>query len=264
MPMTLHVKTAFLFLLFSFNLPDSEPRRKNQAFTQGEELTFRVKYLFFNAAEARMVIHDNIHYIQNKPSFKIDVYGRTLSIFRLFYVKDNWGTYLDTASIIPYRSYRHIEEGNYRKHEVVDFNHEKNEALLKQYDRDNQKIVETKSYRVPTNVQDIVSGYYLLRTLDFGTLGKGEPVTIRGFFDKKIYNLKLIYEGTQRLKTRIGTFETRIFSPIMPSNKLFSGERPIKIWITDDENRIPVRIKADLVVGSLDMEITEAIGLRNP
>lgn len=262
--MSLHARIAILFLFFSFGFPDAMPRRKNQAFTQGEELTFRVKYLFFNAAEAKMVIHDNIHYIQNKPSFKIDVYGRTLSIFRLFYVKDNWGTYLDTANIIPYRSYRHIEEGNYRKHEVIDFDHKKNEALLKLFDRDNQKIVDTQSFRVPSNIQDIVSGYYLLRTMDFGTLRKGEAVTIRGFFDKKIYNLKLIYEGKQQLKTRIGTYDTRVFSPVMPANKLFSGERPIKVWITDDDNRIPVRIKADLVVGALDMEITEAIGLRNP
>jgi hypothetical protein len=262
--MSLHVKIAMLFLLFSFSFADSVPRSKNEAFTQGEELTFRVKYLLFNAAEAKMVIHDNIHYIQNKPSFKIDVYGRTLSIFSLFYVNDNWGTYLDTASIIPYRSYRHIEEGNYRKHEVIDFNHDKNEALLKLYDRENQKIVETQSFRVPSNIQDIVSGYYLLRTMDFGALRKGEAITIRGFFDKKIYNLKLIYEGKQQLKTKIKTYETRVFSPVMPSNKLFSGERPIKVWITDDENRIPVRIKANLLIGSLDMEITEAVGLRNP
>jgi len=258
------VKIAVLFLLFSFSFSDSVPRRKNQAFTHGEELTFRVKYLIFNAAEAKMIIHDNIHYLQNRPTFKIDVFGRTLSIFRLFYVKDNWGTYLDTAAIIPYRSYRHIEEGNYRKHEVIDFNHEKNQALLKLYDRDNENIVETQNFRIPANIQDIVSGYYLLRTMDFDLLKKGEAVTIRGFFDKKIYNLKLIYEGKQELKTRIGTYKTRVFSPIMPSNKLFSGERPIKVWITDDENRIPVRIKADLVVGALDMEITEALGLRNP
>lgn len=250
-------------VFLSFGFPDSEPVRKNQAFGEGEELTFKVKFLLFNAAEAKMIIHDNIHYIQDRPTYKIDVFGRTLSIFKLFYVKDNWGTYLDTAKIIPYRSYRHIEEGSYRKHEIIDFHHEKNEALVKLYDRENQHMVETNSFRIPPNIQDIVSGYYLMRTMDFSNLKKGESITIRGFFDKKIYNLNLTYEGQQRLSTKVGGFNTHIFSPIMPKNKLFSGERPIKIWITDDENRIPVRIKANLIVGSLDMEITQATGLRN-
>jgi hypothetical protein len=63
--------------------------------------------------------------------------------------------------------------------------------------------------------------------------------------------------------TNIGSFNTFKFSPIMPENKLFSGEHPIKVWITDDKNKIPVKIKANLVVGALDMEITEARGLRN-
>lgn len=262
--MQLNAKIALFLLFLSFTLPDSVPVRKNQAFTQGEELTFKVKFFIFNAAEAKMVIHDRIHYLQNRPTYKIDVYGRTLSIFRLFYVKDNWGTYLDTASIVPYRSYRHIEEGNYRKHEVIDFYHEKNEAEVKLYDREYEKVVETTSFRVPSQIQDIVSGYYLLRTMDFRGLKKGQNITIRGFFDKKIYNLNLTYEGTQQIKTNLGPYNTHIFSPQMPKNKLFSGERPIKVWITDDENRIPVRIKANLVVGSLDMEITEALGLRNP
>nr|WP_232834863.1 DUF3108 domain-containing protein [Pleomorphovibrio marinus] len=248
----------------AFTWPDSQPLRKNQAFTQGEELTFTVKYLFFNAAEAKMIIHDRIHYIQEKPAYKIDVFGRTLSIFKLFYVKDNWGTYLDTAKIIPYRSYRHIEEGGYRKHEIIDFDHQNREAEVRLFDRENKELVETTQFDVPSNVQDIVSGYYLLRTMNLKGLKKGQAININGFFDKKNYNLKLIFEGKEKISTDIGEFNTFVFLPQMPKNKLFSGDYPIKVWITDDENRIPVKIKAKLVVGALNMDITEAQGLRNP
>ncbi len=253
-----------ILLMFSaFAWPDSLPIRKNQAFSQGEELTFTVKYLFFNAAEAKMVIHDRIHFIQDKPTYKIDIFGRTLSLFKLFYVKDNWGTYLDTAKIIPYRSYRHIEEGGYRKHEVIDFDHSNKEAEVRLFDRENKEVVETRHFDIPTNVQDIVSGYYLLRTMNLNGIEKGQDIIIKGFFDKKNYNLKLTYEGKEKISTSIGEFNTFVFSPEMPKNKLFSGERPIKVWITDDENRIPVKIKAKLVVGALNMDITEAQGLRN-
>jgi hypothetical protein len=248
-----------------FSLSISMPTfgQKNTAFKNGEELVFKVSYSFLDAAEARMVVSPQISSINNKPTYKIDVYGETLGVFKLFRVNDNWGSYLDTAKIIPYQSYRHIEEGKYRKHERVIFDHEKKNAHVRLYDRENQKVVDTKDYKVPPNVQDIVSGFYLLRTMDLKKLKKGDSITLTGFFDKEIYNLKLIFEGKETVSTKMGTYPSFIFSPVIPKNKLFRGEQPITIWVSDDQNKIPVKIKAKLAVGSLDMELQEAHGLRN-
>ena len=263
--MIVYLQSFIILLAFVFQTATESdpPVRKNKAFATGETLTFNVSYFLFNAAEAKMVIDDRIHYINGKPTYKIDVYGKTLSFFKLFYVKDNWGTYIDTAKIVPFRSYRHIEEGNYRKHEVIDFDHQKQLANSKLFDKKNEYITDRKTYDVPHHVQDIVSGYYLLRTMDFRGLRKGDEISIKGFFDKKNYNLKLTYEGKDNISTDIGDFDTHVFSPEMPSNKIFRGKNPIKIWITNDDNRIPVKIKASMVVGSINMNIVSAEGLRN-
>lgn len=257
-------KIFLFFFIVGFTFSDFHQTEQNTYFAGGEELTFKVKYLFFNAAEARLTISETIYQVQDRPTYKVDVYGRTLNIFKIFYVKDNWGTYLDTARIIPYVSYRHIEEGNYRKHEQINFYHHKRSAVVNTFDRDNKKITETTSHDITPGIQDIVSGFYYLRTMDLSKMSKGEEIQIGGFFDKKLYNIKLTFEGKQRIRTKIGEFDTFVFSPTMPGNKLFSGERPVKVWITDDKNRIPVKITASLVVGSLDMEIDRATGLRHP
>jgi hypothetical protein len=257
-------KVFLIISLLGLTFSDIEKREQNSYFGGGEELTFKVRYLFFNAAEAKMTVSNTIYQIQNRPTYKIDVTGRTLNIFKIFYVKDNWGTYMDTAKMIPYMSYRHIEEGDYRKHEQINFDHQKKNAVMNIFDRDNRRITETTSHVIPSGVQDIVSGFYYLRTMDLSNMKKGQNVNVRGFFDKKLYNIKLTYEGKERIKTKVGTFDTFIFSPTMPGNKLFSGDNPVKVWITDDKNRIPVKITANLVVGSLNMEISEARGLRHP
>lgn len=257
-------KIFLFFLIVGFTFSDLRHIEQNTYFSGGEELTFKVKYLFFNAAEAKLTINKTIYQIKNRPTYKIDVYGRTLNIFKIFYVKDNWGTYLDTAKMIPYISYRHIEEGNYRKHEQINFEHENKNAVVNTFDRENRKITQTTSYNISPEIQDIVSGFYYLRTLDLSQLVKGEAVQIKGFFDKKLHNIKLTFEGKERINTKIGDFDTFVFSPTMPGNKLFSGDHPVKVWITDDKNRIPVKITASLVVGSLDMEINRATGLRHP
>src|SRR5690606_24274571 len=128
--------------------------------------------------EARFTVSKTIYQLQKRPTYKIDVYGKTLNIFKIFYVKDNWGTYLDTASLVPYISYRHIEEGNYRKHEQVNFDHEKGVAVVNTFDRDNKKITKTSSHKITPGIQDIVSGFYYLRTQNLSGLKEGDAITI--------------------------------------------------------------------------------------
>jgi hypothetical protein len=258
-----HLLKSVIVTFFLWTGMPGANAQKNTSFQVGEELTFKVSYGFLDAAEARMVVAPQVMFIDNNPTYKIDVYGQTLGVFKLFYVKDNWGSYLDTTKIIPYQSYRHIEEGKYRKHEQVFFDHKNKNAHVRLFDRENKHLVDTKDYKVPANVQDIVSGFYLLRTMDLKKLKRGDSITLTGFFDKEVYNLKLVFSGKESIKTKIGSFETFVFSPVIPKNKLFRGEQPVTVWVTDDENKIPVKIKAKLVVGSLDMEITEVKGLRN-
>ena len=254
---------SVIVTLFCVVATVSAVAQRNTAFKGGEELTFKVSYGFLDAAEARMVIAPQVLSNNNRPTYKIDVFGQTLGVFKLFKVNDNWGTFMDTARLVPHQSYRHIEEGKYRKHERVLFDQGKRNAHVRLYDRENKNLVDSKDYSVPSNVQDIVSGFYYLRTLDLKKYKKGDIVTLTGFFDKEVYHLKLVFEGKEQVSTKIGDFNTFRFSPIIPKNKLFRGEQPVTVWISDDSNKIPLRIKARLMVGSLDMEITQASGLRN-
>jgi hypothetical protein len=165
--------------------------------------------------------------------------------------------------MLPYQSYRHIEEGKYRKHELVYLDQKNKKARVELYDKENRNLKEAREYDLKGEVQDLVSGFYYLRSLDLSNLKPGEVIQIRGFFDKEIYNIKLIYEGTERIETNLGEKETYIFSPEIPPNKLFRGTYPVKVWVTKDQNKIPVKIKANLFLGSLNLDIISAKGLRN-
>jgi hypothetical protein len=50
----------------------------------------------------------------------------------------------------------------------------------------------------------------------------------------------------------------------MPENKLFKGAHPIRMWISDDQNRIPLKIEAELLLGSVDLDITDYSNLKYP
>lgn len=237
---------------------------KNLPFTYGEELLFDVSYGWLDLAEARLQVGKKPIMEDSKLLYQIDAFGQTKGAATLFgKVNDNWGTHLDPQTLLPLLSYRYIEEGRYRRNEKVYFDQVNKKARLELYDRENKDIKEVAVFSLPGTVQDLVSGFYFLRTMDISTLRKGQEVLIRGFFDKEIYNLKLIYEGTETLQTSLGTKETYVFSPKLPKNKLFRGDFPIKVWITKDANKIPVKIKADLFIGALNLDISSAKGLKN-
>jgi hypothetical protein len=260
------MKTVFLSLLILFSLSPAfgQKDQSNAAFTFGEELQFEVTYGWLDLAEAKLQISKRVILENSRPHYKIDAYGKTKGAATIFgRVNDNWGTHIDTSTLLPALSYRYIEEGKYRKNEKVHFDQQNKKAKLELFDRDNRTLKESKEYDLPSQVQDLVSGFYYLRSMDLTNLRKGQSITITGFFDKEIYNLKLIYEGTELLETRLGSFETYIFSPQIPQNKLFRGEFPVKVWVTKDQNKIPVKIKASLFIGSLNVDIASAKGLRN-
>nr|WP_238531728.1 DUF3108 domain-containing protein [Nitritalea halalkaliphila] len=173
---------SLIVTLSAFTLPDpGHAQAKKRAFTKGESLKFTVSYGFLNAAEAVMEVAPEVKRFNERPVYKIDVTGQTLGIFKLFKVNDTWGTYLDTARLIPYHSYRFLEEGKYRKNERVYFDQQKGKAEMKLFDREDTKVVDTKTFDIPQQVQDIVSGFYYLRSMDLGRHKPGDVITINAF-----------------------------------------------------------------------------------
>jgi hypothetical protein len=74
----------------------------------------------------------------------------------------------------------------------------------------------------------------------------------------------LKYIGNEDLDTKFGTIATMIFRPLVQSGRVFKEEESLTVWISDDENKIPLRIKASLAVGSLKADLESYKGLRNP
>lgn len=256
---------SLIFFIFSLhNGLFAQTISKDQPFTFGEELNFDVSYGWIQLAEAKLQVSKKVHSKKDRPHYKIDVFGKTKGAATIFgKVNDNWGSYLDVETKLPTTSYRHIEEGKYRKHEFVHFDQKQKVATMELYDKDNRNLTDTKIFDLPGEVQDLVSGFYYLRLLDLEKLSPGEAVLLRGFFDKKTYNIKLTFEGIETIDTKLGAKETYVFSPQLPDNKLFRGDHPVKVWITRDANKIPVKIKAALFIGSLNIDITSTKGLKN-
>jgi Protein of unknown function (DUF3108) len=228
-------------------------------FVPGEQLKYRVHYGFITAGEATLSVAKKIHEENDRPCYKVDINGRSIGAFnRIVRIRDSWGTYLDTALMKPHRATRDMRENKYRLAEDLNFNYSKRIVTVK---RDNRKDT---TFRIPNPIFDIVSGYYFLRQVDFRHLQEGTIISLDAFFDNQQYKFKVRYVGREKVKTKFGRVPCIVLSPIMPDNSFFDGENAIRLWMSDDANRVPVRCSAELAVGSVDLDLAEYEGTRTP
>ncbi|UII26309.1 DUF3108 domain-containing protein [Fulvivirga maritima] len=236
----------------------------NDSFYKGEQLTYKINFGIFSVGEAEMVIQDNFYRVNHRDCYKIDVYGKTTGMVDwVAKVDDHWGAYVDSAALVPHISYRNIKEGNYRKNEVIRFDHRSNQIEAKVKDKKTGEYKEPNYYYAPEDIRDMLAGYLYLRTMDFSKMKKGDEFTLSGFFEDTFYELDVVYKGTDKIKTKAGKFKAIKLVPIMPDNKLFDGEDSILVWISDDKNKIPLKIEAKMFIGSTGLELSDYKNLRN-
>lgn len=232
---------------------------KEDSFDVGEYIKFRIHYGIVNAGYATLEIKDAT--INNKKVYHAVGKGYTTGMSRFFFkVEDLYESYFDKETGEPYRYVRKINEGGYTKNQEGFFNPKENRILVKDYKRKSEKTIV-----LTDNVQDILSSFYYLRNHpNIDKLQPGEAITIDMFFDEEITKFKLKYIGRQDITTKFGTVSTMVFKPLVQTGRVFKEKESLTLWITADDNKVPVRIKAELAVGSLKADIDEFKGLKSP
>ena len=183
--LSIWVNFFLLPFLFGFNTDKEHYRYVDQdCLFPGERIEYRVHYGFINAGEAILQIDSTIHSVNERPCYKIDIFGRTKGFFDMVTtVRDNWGTYLDTSAIVSQMFYQSIKEGKYLKKEVIEFDQINNVAVVNRLDKKDSSLMKKDSIPTIANMQDIVSGYYYMRTFDYDTMKADQIFTVTGFFD---------------------------------------------------------------------------------
>jgi hypothetical protein len=224
------------------------------AFKIGEQLNYKLKYGIFTAAEATLKISDTDLTFDDHPVFHLVAEGRTSGTFDLFHkVRNRYDSYIDKKELTPYLYTENIHESNYRRSDKARFYQEQ------------KKVVSNKG-TFTGNVQtfDVISAYYFARSLDMTQVTKGQKFTMSYFLTDGISQLDIEYVGKEVVKTALGTFNCLKFSPSIEPGRIFRKDSKLYLWITDDNNRIPVKAHVEVLVGSISMELTSATGLKYP
>ncbi|WP_445297835.1 DUF3108 domain-containing protein [Flavobacterium davisii] len=233
--------------------------QKNEAFGVGEWLKYRIHYGIVNAGYATLELKDAIR--NNRKCFYAVGHGYTTGMSRFFL---KLKTIIKAFSTKKQTNLINIFE-KLMKEDTLKI---KRDFLIKLKIRFWLKIIkikQKKSLSVTENVQDIVSSFYYLRNHPKASgLAVGESIIIDMFFDDEIYKFKMRFLGRETISTKFGEVKTLIFRPLVQHGRVFKEEESLTVWVSDDENKIPLRIKASLAVGSLKADLDNFKGLKNP
>ncbi|MFZ7123184.1 MAG: DUF3108 domain-containing protein, partial [Bacteroidota bacterium] len=147
---------------------------------------------------------------------------------------------------------RRVNEGGYIINQNVSFNHYSDSAKS-----------EKATISIPENTQDLVSAFYYARTIDFSNAKEGDIFPINGYLDDAIFPMNIKYIGKEEIKTKMGTFRCIKFRPMLVEGRVFKDNEDMTVWVSDDPNRIPVRVQTDILVGSIKMDLVGYENLAN-
>lgn len=249
-------KNILIVLIFviTFSISGQE---KKVPYKSGEWLRYKMSYSGFLRAGTAVLEVNETEY-QGKKVLHAKGTGWTSGMIKWFFeVDDVYESYFDKDDIKPYLFKRNIDEGGYKKHRITSFNYDSHKAYIQDFT--NQKDTSVAF----TKVQDMMSSFYYLRNIETKNLKKGDEVALDMFLDAQVYPFKLRFLGRQVLKTKFGKVNSLVFRPLVQSGRIFKEEESVTIWITDDANKIPIKMQASLSVGSLRAELEDYKGLAN-
>jgi hypothetical protein len=246
-------------MAFSFiaNSPDDEfCNQKNTAFQAGEQLTYTVYYavagIYIDAGTATFT--NTLEKLNNKPVYHIVGDGKTNPSYDWIYkVRDKYETFLDTTTLQPVKFLRNVDEGGYKKYENITFNRPANTA-----------VTTEGVFKVPDCVQDVLSSIYYARNIDFSKYKPEDKIPFKLFLDNEVYDMYIRYMGKETVKTKYGKFKAIKFRPLLIKGTIFEGGEKMTVWVSDDDNRIPLRVESPIVVGKVKVDMMGTRNLRHP
>jgi hypothetical protein len=244
--------------------PNCEPMVR--AFAPGEVLEYRVTYnwglVWLESASARFTVQNGSH--NGKACFYFRGQGSTHSGYDWFFkVRDVFETWTDTATLRPLKFAAQVSEGGKHDRHLYFFDDRQNRAYtIITRGKKNPRLDTLKQGRCTI---DVLSAIYHARSYDYSRCRVNDTISMSQLIDGKVYAIYVRYLGKETFTTeKHGTFRCIKFSPLLVEGSIFKKGEGMTVWVTDDQNKLPLYIETPIIVGSIKVTLSSWSGLRFP
>lgn len=241
----------WFLLIFIKQDVECSAQQTSVPYQSGENLKYLMHYGWIDGGEASLSLKKKS--FNGKEVYYAKAIGKTIGIAHaIYHVIDIYESWFDVNTGLPYKSIMDITENKYTNYNMVYYNQAGKTLNSK---KSGNKILKTQVF-------DILASFYHLRK-SLKNMHVGKTVTIHTYFHDEPWDMVVRYKGTESIKTKFGEISCMKFEPIVEKGT-FKDEDALDIWISDDRNRIPIRVSMKLFVGSFKTDLIEYSGLKHP
>ena len=233
------------------------------AFGLGERLEYEISYGFLTAGIVVFEISPYFAVMNGRNCYEITATLVSASSFEWVYkIQDKYKCYLDAEGLFPWRFEQSIKEGDYTKEFTAIFDNVNNIVRTTTSIKGEKK--PDGEFTVTPYSLDIISAFYYARTMNVQNMNNGETITLNSFYDNKNYDLKVKILDKESAEVPAGEFRSVIVQPMAEEGALIKKAENIAVWISQDERKLPVKVKLDIIIGSVNAELTSYKNLAGP
>jgi hypothetical protein len=238
---------------------------KNNAFSVGEKFTFDIRYGFIKAGSATMEVKDLVFVHDSIPAYRIISTAKSSKGFDFIYkVRDSVESVIDTMGFFSWQFRKQLREGGYKFDLDVNYDQIHGRAYIetiRYHDKEPLMIKKRETFEIPIPkyVIDVLGAFYFVRTHYLET---GMPIDMINQDNKKIYNLRVYIQKKERIKVGAGEFDCIMVEPQLKGDAIFKQKGRLWVWLTDDELKIPVKMKSKAFIGSITSHLVKIEGVK--
>ena len=262
--------TRKLIILLLFSIPlefvNAQCFKTNSTFKEAEFISYQISYslgpIWVDAGLVTFSVTKEQWY--GRESLHLKSTGKTFASYDLFFkVRDYYDSWIDPHDFSTLEFRRFISEGSYNLLNTIRYDTNRS-RMISNTKRNNNEV--SHDTIIPKGcIFDMLSAVYFTRTLDLGQLEKDKKIPVNVVIDDNIYNIYIRTLGKEIIENIDGRkYRCNKFSARMVQGTIFKGDEDVAVWITDDENKIPVLIEAKIIVGTVKAYLKEMKGLKNP
>jgi hypothetical protein len=239
-----------LSLIFTGFLFGQTSGRVELPYKPDEKLYYEMSYGFIVGGKAVLELNESL--FKGNPVYHARAIGQTVGIAdKVFGVYDIYESYFDPATCLPFQSVSNVKEGKYKRFLESVFDHSL--FTVKNNEKDPVKIKKS--------TYDVISAFYLIRKDKLDNIKPGQIIRINTIFNGDPWEMVIRFKGLETIKLDIGKIECMKFKPVVEKGT-FENEDALSIWISADQNRVPVRAQMEFFVGSFKTDLVKYSGLK--
>lgn len=255
-----------IFVLFSLEmLSQNNCNTINSAFKEGEQLYYNIDYNWgivrMSAGEA--VSNILVKKLNGNSVYHFSTLGKSFDQYNWFFkVHDYYESYADTFNLKPFRFVREVHEDKYYAYDDYIFNHRNTRVYTTEKRLNKEPNHDT--INVSCCVKDVVTAVFYVRCLDFSNYKINDTIPLTFVLDGSIYPSYIRYMGKEVIYTELfGKIRCIKLKPKLIEGTIFKSGDEMTIWLTDDKNRVPVRLESPILIGEVRIKLIKYSGLRN-